>query len=73
MSEIEQLKNRIDKSGIEGIPTAQIRDDYEPIGAQMIRDLTASGGYITARVQKGLIDSEWRIFPSEFANSIYKR
>ena len=73
MSEIEQLKKRIDSRGMEGIPTAQIRDDYEPIGVQMIRDLTATGKYITARVQKGWFGSEWRIFPAAFANSIYER
>jgi len=70
MSEIAELKNRIDKSGIYGIATAQIRADYEPIGGKMINDLVETGKYITARVEKGDFNSEWRIFQAELAGLI---
>jgi hypothetical protein len=56
MSEIEQLKKRIDASGPEGVKTAFIRDDYEPAGDMMIHILSESGEYISRR------DPDWKIF-----------
>lgn len=67
MSEIETLKARIVKSGSEGIKTAQIRDDYEPIGANMIRDLAATGEFVTRKVRdRSGFGWEWKIFPKEW-------
>lgn len=68
MSEIDQLKKRIDDSGVDGIKTAHIRDDYEPIGDVMIRDLVSSGEYITCEVSSShdrkprIDDQNWKIF-----------
>ena len=62
VSEVEQLKKRIDDSGQSGVETAHIRDDYEPIGDTMIRDLCASGAYITRKVPPGMYDQKWKIF-----------
>jgi hypothetical protein len=61
MSEIDQLKKRIDDSGPEGVLTAHIRDDYEPSGDLMIYQLTESGKYKTRR------DPDWRIYRAEMA------
>jgi len=60
--ETEQLKTRIDNSGIEGVETAQIRDDYEPAGAMMIRYLTNSGEYVQRKTPAQSWDQKWRIF-----------
>ena len=62
MSELEQLKKRIDDSGREGIETSVIRDDYEPAGDMMIRTLVDSGEYVTRREKAGRFESSWRIF-----------
>ena len=62
MSEIDQLKKRIDDSGTRGVETAFIRDDYEPVGAMMINDLTASGEYVQRKVPPGMPDQKWKIF-----------
>jgi hypothetical protein len=67
MSDLATLKIRISKAGYEGIKTAQIRDDYEPIGDMLIRDLLASGDYLTMRVRTGVIDSAWFIFEKSHA------
>ena len=67
MSELEQLKNRIDKSSFEGVKTAHIRDDYTPVGQIMINELTASGEYVQRRVPIHSSESEWHIFKKEFA------
>ena len=55
VSELEQLQKRIDKSGIAGVETAHIRDDYEPAGQMMINSLVESGEYVTRKV--GLLHS----------------
>lgn len=62
MSELEQLKNRIDKSGPEGVETAQIRYDYEPAGTFMIRHLSDSGEYVQRKTPYQHWDQKWRIF-----------
>lgn len=62
MSEIEQLKKRIDDSGTRGVETAFVRDDYEPVGDMMLHDLTASGGYVQRKVPPGSYDQKWTIF-----------
>ena len=64
MSEIEQLKTRIDEAGINGVENAHIRDDYEPVGDWMIRDLLASGKYVARRTPMHSFDSTWKIFKS---------
>jgi hypothetical protein len=67
MAEIDQLKERINKSGPEGVLTSQIRDDYEPIGANMIRDLVDTGEYVTRKVPIRMsFGFEWRIFTKEW-------
>lgn len=62
MSELEQLKTRIDESGKDGIETAQIRDDYDPVGAMMIRNICTGGEYVQRKVPPGMYDQKWKIF-----------
>ena len=62
MSEIEQLKKRINDSGLDGVETAHIRDDYEPAGDMMIRNLTNSGDYVQRKTPMHSFDAKWRIF-----------
>jgi hypothetical protein len=62
MGEIEQLKKRIDDSGMDGVETAHIRDDYEPVGQMMINHLTSSGGYVQRKAPAHSFDQKWRIF-----------
>jgi len=62
MSELQQLKDRIDKAGPIGVETAHIRDDYAPIGAHMIRDLCATGEYVQRKVPPGSFNQKWKIF-----------
>lgn len=66
MSEIEQLKERIDKSGPEGVLTEHIRDDYEPAGQMMIQGLCQAGEYTQRKGMGGGLDQKWRIFRSNF-------
>ena len=61
MSEIDQLKQRIDNSGETGVFTAHIRDDYEPVGAEMIHDICANGEYVQRQIKIGS-DYKWKIF-----------
>ena len=65
MSEIEQLKKRIDDSGIHGVETAHIRDDYAPAGDLMMRDLCVSGEYVQRKVPPFTSDQKWKIFKIE--------
>lgn len=67
MSEVEQLKKRIDESRTEGIKTAHVRDDYEPAGDMMMRDLCANGDYVQRKVPMHSWDQEWRIFRKDSA------
>ena len=62
MSEIEQLKKRIDDSRKWGVETAAIREDYEPIGQLLINDLCASGEYVQRKVPPGMSYQKWMIF-----------
>ena len=66
MNELEQLKNRINNSGFGGIKTAHVRDDYEPIGDMMMRDLMDSGEYVQRKVPMQSFDQHWRIFKKEY-------
>lgn len=66
MSEIAQLKNRIDLSGFDGVETDKIRDDYEPAGNMMIQNLTASKEYVSRKGYGDSLDQKWRIFKLEF-------
>jgi len=66
MSEIEQLKNRIDDSGMDGVLTEHIRDDYEPAGQMMINQLTDSGEYVQRKTPAHSFNQKWRIFKKEF-------
>jgi len=66
-SEIDQLKERINKSGIEGIETAYVREDYEPAGDLMMRSLLNSGEYVQRRVPMHDFNSKWKIFKTEMA------
>ena len=64
MSEIDQLKERIENSRTEGVETAHIRDDYEPAGQMMINNLVLSGEFITRREATNIRGGrgEWKIF-----------
>jgi hypothetical protein len=62
MSEIDQLKARIDASGNEGIETAIVRDDYEPAGNLMMHSLMESGEYVQYKTPAHSFDAKWRIF-----------
>ena len=62
MSEIEQLKKRIDEAGSEGVENAHIRDDYAPAGDMMLRNLTDSGEYVQRITPMHGFDQKWRIF-----------
>lgn len=64
MTEIDQLKKRIDQSGSEEIPTAHIHDDYEPAGDLMMRQLMAYGEYVQRR------NPDWRIYHNDHGPSI---
>ena len=63
MSELQQLKDRIKGSGIDGVETAHVRDDYKPVGDLMLKRLVDSNEFRTRRVvsHDGL-DSRWKIF-----------
>ena len=65
MTEMEQLKKRINDSGVEGIKTAHIRDDYEPAGQMMINQLSESGEYVQRKTPAHSFDAEWRIFQKD--------
>ena len=62
MSEIDQLKKRIDDSGMVGIETSIVRDDYEPAGDMMMRGLLDSGEYVQRETPAHSYDQKWRIF-----------
>ena len=62
MTEIEQLKKRINDSGAEGVKTAYIRDDYEPVGQIMINQLSELGKYVQRKTPAHSFDAKWRIF-----------
>ena len=62
MSEFEQLKQRIDESGMDGIETAVVRDDYDPVGDMMMRDLMDSGEYVQRKTPMHSFNQKWRIF-----------
>ena len=62
MTEFEQLKKRIDDSGITGVETSHVRDDYEPAGDMMMKTLMKSGEYVQRRTPAHNYDSKWRIF-----------
>ena len=66
MSEIDQLKKRIDESGFDGIETAHIRDDYEPAGDLMMHHLMESGEYVQYKTPEHSFDAKWRIFKSGY-------
>lgn len=64
VTELEQLKKRINESGMEGVETAHIRDDYEPAGQMMINTLVESGEYVTRKVGLFMGEQKWKIFKS---------
>ncbi len=66
MSEIEQLKKRISEANYDGITTAIIKDDYEPIGQMMISQLVESGEFISRRDTAGLLDMPWKVWAKGF-------
>jgi len=66
MSEIQQLKDRIEKSGPNGIENAIVRDDYEPVGDLMLRQLLVTKDYIARKGDGRGTDQKWRIFKSGF-------
>ncbi len=66
LTEIEQLRIRIDDSGYEGVLTSHIRDDYEPAGQIMINQLTNSGLYVQRKTPLHSFDAKWRIYQEKF-------
>ena len=62
MSELEQLKKRIDDSEINGIENSIVRDDYEPAGDMMLRQLLSTGEYVARQGMGRGLDQKWRIF-----------
>lgn len=63
MSEIDELKKRIDASGTDGLETSIIRDDYAPAGDLMIRRLLDSGEYVSRKTPMyDSFSAKWRIF-----------
>jgi len=62
MMEMEQLKKRINDSGIEGVLTAHILDDYSPAGQMMMHQLGESGEYVQRKTPAHSFDAKWRIF-----------
>jgi hypothetical protein len=67
MSEIEQLKKRIKDSGYEGITTAIIKDDYEPVGQMMITRLVDSGEFVSRRDNPGIgVTGIWKVWARGF-------
>ena len=62
MSELDQLKNRIDMAKTVGVPNAHVRDDYEPAGDMMLRDLLDSGEYVARKTPFQSFDATWKIF-----------
>lgn len=62
MSELDQLKKRIDASGSDGVETAHIREDYEPVGRFLIADLCVKGEYVQRKVPAGGFDQKWKVF-----------
>lgn len=67
MSEIDQLKERINNSKNKGIETAHIRDDYDPIGQVMINDLCSSNEYVQRKVPMHSFNAKWKIFKKEYS------
>ena len=65
MSELEILKNRIKESGPEGVETSIVRDDYEPAGDLMIKQLVCSGDFLTRKTPMHSWNAKWRIFSAE--------
>lgn len=57
MSEIDQLKIRIDNAGPAGVLTAHVREDYEPAGDMMMHVLMKSGEYVQRKDCY-----EWKIY-----------
>ncbi len=64
MSEIQQLRRRVNNSGVDGVLTAHVRDDYDPAGDLMISQLVDSGEFVTRRTPANSLQSKWRIFKS---------
>ena len=62
MTELDQLKKRINNSKAHGIETAIIREDYEPIGDNLLQDLCDSGQYIQRKIQMSHMEYKWKIF-----------
>jgi hypothetical protein len=66
MSELKQLERRIDESGVKGIKTVDVREDYEPAGDLMMRRLCDSGDYVQRKGYGYGLDQEWRIFKNVY-------
>lgn len=61
MSELDQLKERINSSGPEGIENAIVREDYEPAGDMMLRNLLATNEFIARKGHGRGLDQKWRM------------
>lgn len=67
MSEIEQLKERINKAAYDGLKTSFIKEDYEPVGQLMISQLVDSGEFVSQRDNRQLPDKPWKVWSKSFA------
>lgn len=65
MTELEILEGRIIESGVEGVETEHIREDYEPAGDMIIKTLCASGNFVQRRTPMHDSCSTWRVFSKD--------
>jgi hypothetical protein len=66
VSELQQLKDRVNEANFSGLTTAIIKEDYEPAGQMMINQLVESGEYISRRDNFD-VGSPWKVWKKEFA------
>ena len=67
MSELDQLKKRIEEAGPDGLKTSIVRDDYEPAGDMFMMSLCEKEEFVQRKGFGGGMDQSWRIFKKEFA------
>ena len=67
MENVWSVKNRRKDSGYEGITTAIIKDDYEPVGQMMITRLVDSGEFVSRRDNPGIgVTGIWKVWARGF-------
>lgn len=72
MSKLQQLKNHIEQSGIRGVLVSEIQQDYSPFGDFMVRDLVASGEFVTREYTvRRIFDPKPRLVCRIYSKSMY--